>query len=63
MTFDGRRVEYVIRRRGLNQLVAEQTNIQTGVKAEYVFDFYKYMMVANPSVNGVSAHLVYRRNR
>ena len=61
MTLDGRMVEYVIKRTGLNQLVAEQTNLVNGVKAELVFDFYKRRMVENSSVNGVSARLVYRR--
>ena len=58
---DGRRVEYMIRRSGPNQLVEEQTGAN-GAKTELVRDFKADRMEVNMSVNGVSASSVFLRS-
>ena len=60
VTMDGRRVEYVIRRTGPNQLVEEQRG-ENGAKTELVRDFKADRMEVAMSVNGVFASSVFLR--
>ena len=60
VTMDGRRVKYVIRRTGLNQLIEEQTS--DGTTTKLVRDFTADGMGVTMSVNDIVGSSVFRRS-